>query len=427
MKYRVALVTMIMGLSWSLAAWAEDSHPDHGSLVGTNIAELISIARQMNPDLQVAALEADAAAAKVEGAGSLADPKVQTWVMDWRRSQSSYLPSNPLSGTTKKVYVSQEFPFWGKRDLKREIAEANAHKASVMRRQVENELIAKIKTAYAEYHSAHLVNDLAQNLRDRLGTVVRLASARYAQGQGKQQDVTRAEVEKSMLETEIARTTGERQKARVKINRLLGRKGEGLLIEAPEPRRIPSAEALDLADLTARAQQSNPEILVQQAAIEGSDKSVSLAEKSWYPDFEVSVGAVKSQGDWSGYEAMVGANIPLRWGLRDSEIGEAKAMAGAARTRREVLEQDIGNAMADAWIEMKSSREVEKLLRENQIPLAEIGFKAAAKGYELGRTDFLDVLTAEQQLWKSNIELIKVQFDQQIRLAEIEKLVGGDL
>jgi outer membrane protein TolC len=83
--------------------------------------------------------------------------------------------------------------------------------------------------------------------------------------------------------------------------------------------------------------------------------------------------------------------------------------------------------MADAWIEMKSSREVEKLLRENQIPLAEIGFKAAAKGYELGRTDFLDVLTAEQQLWKSNIELIKVQFDQQIRLAEIEKLVGGDL
>jgi len=113
--------------------------------------------------------------------------------------------------------------------------------------------------------------------------------------------------------------------------------------------------------------------------------------------------------------------------LRGSEIGETKAMAAAARARREARAQEIGNEIADAWIALKTAREIEKLVRENQLPQAEIGFQAAAKGYELGRTEFLDVLMTEQQLWRANIELVKVLFDQQVRLAEIEKLIGGEL
>jgi len=416
---------LAVGLALAPLAWAEEFH-EHGR-VGATVDELIAIARRMNPDLQVAALEAEAAAAKVEGAGSLADPKVQVVVMDWPRNQPGYFPTNPAGGTTKKVYLTQELPFWGKRDLKKEIAEANARKAGVLRRLVETELVAKIKVAYAEYHSAHLTIDLAQNLRARMDTLARVAGARYAEALGRQQDVTRAEVEKAALDAEIARMEGERHKARVKINRLIGRDLQDPLVEAPAPRPVPKMETLDLAALDARMREANPEIQAQLAAIDGSDKSVSLAEKGWYPDFDVGIGAVKSQGDWSGYEAMVTMNLPLRWGLRESEIGEAKALSAAARAKRDALSREAGNAVADSWIGLKTARQVETLLTENQLPQAEIGFQAAAKGYELGRTEFLDVLTAEQQLWKSNIELIKVRFDQQIRLAEIEKLVGGDL
>jgi outer membrane protein TolC len=406
-------------------ARAADGH-DHGRVGGT-IDELVMIARQMNPELQVAALEAEAAAAKVEGAGSFADPKFQVVVMDWLRNRPGFLPSNPASGTTKKLYVTQELPFWGKRDLKREIAEANANKAAMLRRLVETELIAKIKVAYAEYHSAHLTMDMARDLSARIGTLARVAGARYGQAIGRQQDVTRAEVERSMLEAEIARMEGERTKARTRINRLLGRDLQAPLVEAPAARPVPPMEALDPAALEARLREANPEILVQLAAIDGSDKALSLAEKSWYPDFDVGVGAVKSQGDWQGYEAMVTVNLPLQWGLRNADIGEAKAMSAAARVKRDALARDAAASLADSLVGLQTARRIETLLKENQLPQAEIGFQAAAKSYELGRGEFLDVLTAEQQLWKSNIDLIKVRFDQQIRLAEIEKLVGGDL
>ena len=425
-------VLVAVGLMFASAARAEEGQHRHdhqaNAAVGGTVDDLISIARQMSPELQIAALEAAAALAKVDGAGSLADPKVSLGIEDWNTNRNGgYFPSNPAAGTTKKLRVSQELPFWGKRDLKREIAEAGARKAAVLKRQVENELVAKVKVAYAEYHSAHLAIDAARDLRARLDTLTKLASARYGQALGKQQDVTRAQVEKSVLETEIVRMDGERRKARVKINRLLARPLDAPLVEAPAPRVIPAMEALDLAALTDRAQSANPEIIAQQVTIEGSDKALSLAEKSWYPDFELTAGAVKREGEWRGYEAMVAMNIPLQWNLRTSEIGEAKAMAGAARTKRELRALELGNEVADAWISLKSAREVEKLLRESQLPQAEIGFQAAAKGYELGRSDLIDVLQTEQQLWKSNIDLIKVLFEQQMRLAELEKLVGGDL
>ena len=433
MTRRFALVALLVAAALlGPTARAEEADPSHGDAprgaVGATVDELVAIAKAMSPELQIAALEEAAAAARIDGAGSLADPKLSLSVEDWNTNRNGgYLPSNPAAGTTKKLKVSQELPFWGKRDLKREIAEANARKATLLKAQVENELVAKVKVAYAEYHSAHLVSGLARDLKSRLDTLAKLARARYAQALGRLQDVTRAEVEKASLETEIVRTEAERRKARVKINRLLARPLEAPLVEAPAPRPIPPMETLDLAALTERAQRSNPDILAQQATIEGADTARRLAEKGWYPDFEVAVSSVKRDGDWRGYEAMVSMNVPLQASLRESEIGEAKALAGAARTRRELRALELGNEVSDAWISLKSAREVERLLREGQLPQAEIGFQAAAKGYELGRTDLLDVLQTEQQLWKSNIDLVKMLFEQQIRLAELEKLVGGEL
>lgn len=427
----VATAGMALALWAGMPApgFAEDGHgPRHGGAVGATVDELIVIAREMNPELQVMALEAAAAAAKVEGAGSLMDPKIQVAFEDWGKNrQGGDLPITSTSGTTKKIRVFQELPFWGKRDLRREIAEAGARKASVLKRAVENELVAKVKVAYAEYHQAHMAIDVAKNLRVRMDTLAKLARARYGQALGGQQEVTRAEVEKSLLDTEIARMEAERRNARVRINRLLNRDLGAPLVEEPHPRPVPPAETMDVAALTDRAQRANPQVAAEDAAIEGADRGVALAEKSWYPDFEVGAGAVRREGDIMSYEAMVTMNVPLQWGLRQSEIGEAKAMSAAARQRRRAREVEIGNEVHEAFWSLEAARKVEKILVEGALPQAEIGFLAASKSYELGRAEMLDVLMSEQQLWKTNIDLLKVRLDQQMRLAELEKLIGGDL
>mgnify|MGYP001164652579 CR=1 FL=1 len=102
----------------------------------------------------------------------------------------------------------------------------------------------------------------------------------------------------------------------------------------------------------------------------------------------------------------------------------ARHLPGPAAGERQI---GIGDAVAEAWIALKTARDVEVIIRESQLPQAEIGFQSSASGYELGRIDFVDVLMAEQQLWTANISLIGVLFDQQKQLATLEKLIGEEL
>ena len=52
---------------------------------------------------------------------------------------------------------------------------------------------------------------------------------------------------------------------------------------------------------------------------------------------------------------------------------------------------------------------------------------AALAAYENGRADFAAVLDAHRQLRRARGEMVKARGDQQIRLAEIEKMLGEDL
>jgi outer membrane protein TolC len=417
------MVSLIVGmLTLPQTGWADGGIPslDSGA---ADLADLIAIARAMSPDLAAAALASDAAAAKVQGADSLPDPKLIWQPMDIPRGNSTILPSR--LPRTDKVFLQQEFPLWGKRDLKREIAEADAKKAARLRQVAENELVARVKAAYAEYHQLHQAMALDQELLPRLTTLAQLATARYAQGVGGQQEATGAEVERAQLQADLANLEADRHKAKARLNTLLGRAADAPLAETPYLRPIPAE--IDLSVLSDTAQRLNPDLQVQDANIASADKSTALAKKSWYPDIGVSVGGVKANGRFDGYEAMLEVNIPLRGDLRDADIGEAKAMAAAARARRHAKELEIENMLNDAYWSLEAAQKTEKLIAEDSLPQAKIGFESAAHAYQLGKGEFIMVLTAEQQWRKTHLDQLKAQLEQQIRLAELEKLAGGDL
>ncbi|HXP96917.1 MAG TPA: TolC family protein [Telmatospirillum sp.] len=416
----VPLIAILLSAPFS----ARSAEMAHSGMIGSSdLDQLIATARQMSPELAVAALESEAAAAKVAGADSLPDPKLQWQAMDIPRDSSSGLPGR--LPRTDKVYVQQDFPLWGKRDLKRQIAEANSAKAALLKKVVETELVARVKVAYAQYHQIHQTMDLDNELLPRLTTIAKLAGARYGLGVGKQQEATSAEIERTELASELVRLDGERRKAKARLNTLVGRSPNEPIAETPLLRPIPSV--IDLAEVTDRAQRFNPDLKAQDAEISSTDRTTDLAEKSWYPDVGVSVGAVKANGRFDGYEAMLEVNIPLRGGLRESEIGEAKAMAGAAKTKRRLKELAIENMLADSYWSLESARRVEKLIVDSSLPQARIGFESAAHAYELGKGEFIMVLSAEQQWRKTHVAHLQAQLEQQMGLADIERLMGDDL
>lgn len=407
-------------------AQASEARSAVGPAVGTSVDELLAIVHRMNPELAAMALEADAAAARAEAADKLPDPKFILKYDEWPRSTTGYGPSFSKIGTVK-YELSQDIPLGGKLDLKREQALAEHRGAQGQWRATGLELAMRVKIVYAEYHQAHMAIEQLDTVKGVVSRVGQFALSRYGQGLGTQLDTIQADLERKELEAELVRMGLERRQAGIRLNALLNRPAGAPLVETPRLRPVPPAAKIDAAALVGRARQTNPALQAQQAKIEAADRGRDLVDRSWYPDLEVGVGVVQKDGRLDSYEAMVGVNIPLQWGLREAQRAEATATASAARSRLTQAERQLESDLHEAAASFQAAQEREAILRDGLLPQAETALQSAVKAYELGLAEFVTVLEAERRLRNTHLDRLKIQLEQQARLAEIERLIGGDL
>src|SRR5437763_5545155 len=158
---------------------------------------------------------------RVAIAGSLADPMLR--ITSDEIDRTSGPRQNKMFFT-----VEQEFPLWGKLDLRRDQANADVARSRADTRVTEAELIEKIKVAFAQYYQADQAIRTTEDLHRVVHDMARVARDRYAQGRGAQQEVYKAEVEITRLSTEIVRLEAKRRSASARLNALLARP-----VEAP--------------------------------------------------------------------------------------------------------------------------------------------------------------------------------------------------
>lgn len=152
--------------------------------------------------------------------------------------------------------------------------------------------------------------------------------------------------------------------------------------------------------------------------------------KSWYPDVTLGVTFqqfVDQDKRSPGYEAMIGTTIPLQWGLREAWEREAAANVAAARRRQDAADARVRGDLADAFWALDGLRRIGVLLKDVQLPESRLALQTALRGYEQGRSNLNAVLDTEQRVFETMLRLLAVQVEQQVRLAEIERLIGSDL
>src|ERR1700719_4220997 len=151
---------------------------------GATLEEVLAVARRLSPDLAARALDTEAAQARVTIAGSLADPTL--------RITSDEIDRTGGPRQNKMFFtVEQEFPLWGKRDLKRAQAGAEVARTQTEARITEAELVEKVKVAFAQYYQADPARRTHEALHRVVHDIARVAQNRYAQGRGSQQEVGR--------------------------------------------------------------------------------------------------------------------------------------------------------------------------------------------------------------------------------------------
>lgn len=392
---------------------------------GATVQSLLDYARGANPEFAFMQREADAAAARVVPAGNLPDPVVAIEWRDITRDGEGGPNLLPARVGSMKYTVRQMLPWPGKRDLARAAAEASAEQASQATRAMWNELAMKIKVAQARRVELAQRNAIVREIDSLLAQLESISRARYAGGLAVQADAVRALSERTMLRGELIAIGADTRSADAQVNALLARHPDASL--AAPAVITTTATAPDFAALSTRLRERSPELAADAARQTSAERSRELTYRNRYPDFALALSPIQRRNRLADWELMFEITIPLQQGTRRAQEREAEAMVAAAMARREATLQRTLGELGTALAQLRAAQEMNHLLDTQLLPQARINLQAALAAYENGKVDFATLLEAERQVRQARLSIVKSQFEAQMRVAEIERLIGEEL
>lgn len=413
-----AVLTVLLTLT--VAGESADSAPlepgDRESEEPLTAEALVQWVIEANPGLAAAKAAAQAAAYRIEPAGALEDPMLSYDVAP--------LTAGADRSLHQSIAVRQEIPWPGtlaaREAAARHASVAAARDADSLRLRI----VAQAKSAHAEWRYIGAAMDVHHGTRELLNELLGTVRTRYAAGEARWQDVLQAQVELADLENHLLQLVQKKTATQARINALLNRAPD-----APLPPAAPIAlepPPLSLEALKTLALAHHPELSRLNAELASSESRVTLAEKAFFPNFQVGVG-YNAMWESVDQRPMVGIsiNVPLDRGKRRADLDRARAETRRARfalsARRAALLADLAMARAETI----EARESVALYRDRLVPLAAQYLEAALADYRSGAGAFLNVITAEQRKLETELELARALSDYARRRAELERWTGG--
>jgi outer membrane protein TolC len=186
---------------------------------------------------------------------------------------------------------------------------------------------------------------------------------------------------------------------------------------------------IPLQELNQRAEEFSPALLATAKSIDRSERSVSLAKRQYYPDFDVTALGIRNDKiNDNGYQVMVGIKIPLFYETKQKQgVREALASLEGAREDFSATRQDLLFQVKDGFVQAQRAERLITILRDAIIPQATLGLQAAQAGYAVGKVDFLTLLNSLLTLQESQLELHGEMVNHEKALARLEAVTGGPL
>src|SRR5450830_1177464 len=383
------------------------------ALPGVSLQTLLELAQASNPEYASMRFEAQAAAERVTPAGALPDPRLRTEWMDITKmgeQNPTLLPANV--GSTKYTLM-QDLPWFGKRDLKRDIAHFEAEGSQGKALGTWLELAAKVKTLQAQRYYLRGNKELTQEILDLIVRLEQVAQSRYAGGLTAQQDVIRAQVEQTNMRNELVALESESTQVDARLNALLARPTDAPLAAPDKLRSLPLPTQLDATTLAERARNRNPQLFTEEARIKSAEKNRDSTYKNRYPDFNVGIAPVQYGSAIKEWGLMVEVNIPLQQSTRRAQERESEAMLSAARARKQAAANQVLAELSQNLAAIEAARRTELLASSSLLPQADLTFSSAMASYENGKLDFATLLDAQRQIRQAKQSRIKAQFEGQ--------------
>ena len=383
------------------------------------LPELIQEVLARNPELVAARKQWEAVTNRITQARSLDDPILSLQLWNIPQPFKATQADNTIFG------LSQNLPFPGKLALKGDVASRSAEITEQAVRAKELELVARLKQAYYDLFLAQKAVQIHHEQVELVRQFVAIANAKFRAGKGSQTDVLKAQVELSMLFQHLPVLEQRRETAEAMLNTLLDRAPASPLGLAQEPSQQSLEQPVD--DLHRLALNDRPELKAAELDVQRSEQSRALAQRQYYPDFNVAFQRFQNYQANDGFGAYVAMSIPFAFWTKpkyDAGVHEAEAAVSVAQAQQHTLENMTRFQINDLLAKLRATDQVAMLYRTTILPQAEQSLEAARVGYRAGKAGFLDLIDT-QRAWRGfQLEYFQALVDRQHRLAELEQVVG---
>ena len=418
------LINLFVCTVWVYPAFPDQSQADdeQSALDGPefSLEAVLTYGQEHNPALQAARERVRATREQPAQVAALDDP-VFTY-------EGFNIPENfDLTRTDNTILkLSQKFPFPGKRRLRREIASHEVVIAEAKLRLAEVTTRAEVMKAYYDLWQVQQNLLIYSREKELMAQFATIAEKKYAVGQVSQPDVLRAQVELTRLITRVTTETLKMGEVKAMLNGLLSRPPEaplGVPRDAPTP-----GVRQTLAELTELTLKSRPEIAAQAVAIERDTTALALAQKAYFPDFEVYVERFFNSGRRDGVGVIFSATLPFAYREKyDAGVAEARARLNAGRADLRAAQDTALAEVKRALVRAQTAVELVNLFTQTHILQAEQSLASSRLSYQTGKVDFLSLIDSLRVVEQVHLEHIGAAADFERAHAELERAVGQAL
>ena len=383
-----------------------------------DLETLVQQVLERNPAVLAARRAVDARKSLIAAARTLPDPSVSFETMGNLVTLQRGDPSS-----ARVLRFSQEIPFPGKLGLQGQIASAEADAESWKYEQVRREVVSELKMSYYDLLLARQLTDVVEKSRTLLQQFSEISEARYRVGQGAQQDILKAQVEVSRLLDRLATLRRERDTALARINTLLYRPPDAPVGPMPEVSKPRFDWTLD--QLYQKAVTSNPDVRINRREIDRDELAVSLAKKSFYPDFEVEFSYFNRRDLPEMYGLMFKAKVPLYfWRKQRPELESATASLLGQRRQYDNTLSTLYFRLKDLFLKISADANLLELYGGAIVPQATLALESSISSYRVGAVDFLSLLSNQGTVLEYEMKYYEVLTDYCKTLVTLESLTG---
>jgi outer membrane protein, heavy metal efflux system len=390
----------------------------------TPLSQLLAEAEANNPQISAAGHGARATRQMAPQVTTLPDPK-------FTYQQLSVGSPKPFAGYTNSdfayigVGASQELPYPGKLRARGDVAERDADTKLAEVEVTKTSIADAIKADYL--HLAYLQQTLGilrQN-ESALDQLIQDATAHYQVGQGMQQDVLQAQVNRTRIVKEITMHHQLMGQTQAQLKGLLSRDQGSPDIVTEDLIATPLQRTSD--ELLAMVRQNNPQIQVDASSIRKQDAQLASAKREGKPDFDVGYMYQNTDRKYRDYYMLTfDARFPRKARV-SAEIAEAsEKRAESQQTLNAHLQQQLAEVQ-EGYVKATSDEELLKEYREGLIPQSDAAYQATLNAYASNREQFIHVLSYFTDTLSLKLEYAQTLVDHEAALAHLESLTGATL